>query len=82
MTKQEVTALISAAFADCEIKVEGGDGRFALQLIGDCFTGLTQVKRQQTVYAAISEQISAGTIHAVSIRALSPDESVADDKTN
>lgn len=78
MTKKELKALVEKAFTDCEIQVEGEDGRFSLVLVGDCFAGLTPVKRQQTVYAAIGDKISSGAIHAVNIRALSQAESVAE----
>jgi acid stress-induced BolA-like protein IbaG/YrbA len=37
------------------------------------FEGLSRVKRQQLVYAAIDELIKAGDLHAVTINASTPD---------
>ena len=74
MTQDELKTLVATAFADCEIEVEGGDGRYALRLVGEVFAGLPEIKRQQKVYAVIKEHIQSGAIHAVSIRALSPDQ--------
>ena len=35
--------------------------------MSDAFEGLSRVKRQQAVYAAIQELIASGAIHAVTI---------------
>jgi acid stress-induced BolA-like protein IbaG/YrbA len=42
--------------------------------VGEVFNGLRPVKKQQLVYAALSEEIAAGDIHAVNIRTLTPAE--------
>ena len=42
--------------------------------VGDCFDGLSRVKKQQLVYGPLMSTISDGTIHAVSIRAFTPTE--------
>jgi acid stress-induced BolA-like protein IbaG/YrbA len=53
----------------------GGDGRhFDITVISSLFDGLRPVQRQQKVYAVLQDQISAGTIHAVNMKTLTPDE--------
>jgi acid stress-induced BolA-like protein IbaG/YrbA len=38
------------------------------------FEGLRPVKKQQLIYAALSEHIADGSIHAVNIRTFTPSE--------
>ena len=74
MVKDELKDLVSAAFTDCKVEVEGEGSHYALYIVSDDFTGLSEVKRQQKVYAVIKDYIASGAVHAVQIRALSPDQ--------
>jgi acid stress-induced BolA-like protein IbaG/YrbA len=74
MHPDDVKKLLLANLADCEVSV-GGDGRhFDITVISSLFDGLRPVQRQQKVYAVLQDQISAGTIHAVNMKTLTPDE--------
>ena len=77
---EEVKSRLEAAFDGAEIVVAGEGNRCEVRVVSDAFSGLSRVKRQQAVYAAIGELIAAGTIHAVTIRALTPDEALATPK--
>ena len=57
-----------------ELQLDGN--RLAVRVIAACFAGLNRVKRQQTVYGFLNDLIADGTLHAVSIKALAPEESV------
>ena len=46
MESSQIVALLEAAFPDCTIAVEGGDGKFMVSAVGDVFDGLNAVKRQ------------------------------------
>ena len=74
MEPSQIQALLESAFPECEISVEGGDGKFMVHAVGSVFDGLNAVKRQQAVYAVLNERISSGAIHAVSMRLLTPGE--------
>lgn len=65
MQPEEVKQLLQTRLPDCEIDVNGDGRHFAIRVIGDVFAGLTPVKKQQVVYAALSEQFADGSIHAV-----------------
>lgn len=52
------------------VKVEGT--HYQVIAVGDCFDGLTSVKKQQLIYKPLMEHISDGTMHAVSIKAFTP----------
>ena len=72
---------MEAAFDGADIAVAGEGNRCEVRVVSDAFSGLSRVKRQQAVYAAIGDLIAAGTVHAVTIRALTPDEARALDAT-
>ena len=72
---EEVQARLGAAFEDADIAVAGEGNRCEVRVVSAAFEGLSRVKRQQAVYAAIGDLIATGTIHAVTIKALTPTES-------
>ena len=45
----------------------------SLEVVSEAFTGLNPVKRQQKVYACIGDLIASGELHAVNIKAYTPD---------
>ncbi|MBX9614137.1 MAG: BolA family transcriptional regulator [Caulobacteraceae bacterium] len=51
----------------------GGESHFNLTLESASFSGLSRVQRQRAVNAVLAEEL-AGPVHALSIRALAPDE--------
>ncbi|MDX1733354.1 MAG: BolA family protein [Halioglobus sp.] len=68
MDAAQVKALLEAHLDQCEIHVHGEGSHYEIEAIGDVFEGLRPVKKQQLVYAALSDQIADGSIHAVNIR--------------
>ena len=51
----------------------GGESHFNLLVVSSVFEGLSRVQRQRTINALLREEL-AGPVHALSIRALTPDE--------
>lgn len=74
MTSDEVKAVVTAALPDSEVMVQGGDGKFNVQVVDAGFEGLRKVKRQQRVLAALGSQLSDGSVHAVNVEAYTPEE--------
>ncbi|MGY6217709.1 BolA family protein [Methylolobus aquaticus] len=70
----EVQDLIKAALPDSEVIVSGEGCSFTLVVVSESFAGLNTVKRQQRVLAAVSEPLSTGALHAVSMKVYTPDE--------
>jgi acid stress-induced BolA-like protein IbaG/YrbA len=68
MDASAVSALVEAGLADCRVDVEGGGGKYQVTVVGEVFDGLSPVKRQQLVYATLTEVIADGSVHAVTIR--------------
>ena len=50
-----------------------GESHFALVIESAAFTGLTRVQRQRAVYAALGDLMQE-RVHALTIKALAPDE--------
>ena len=90
MDAQQVQNLIQAGIPDAKVTVSGGEGKFEIRdyidkkctllpkeiSTTDAFPeGLMPVKRHQLVYATVREQIADGSLHALTIRPLTPEES-------
>ena len=74
MDAQQIENLIQAGIPDAEVAVSGGEGKFEATVISSAFEGLMPIKRHQLVYATVREQIADGSLHALSIRPLTPEE--------
>ncbi|GAB5453302.1 MAG: BolA family transcriptional regulator [Halioglobus sp.] len=74
MDAAQVKALLQAQLPECELQVQGEGSNYDIEAIGEVFAGLRPVKRQQLVYAALADHIADGSIHAVNIRTLTPQE--------
>ncbi len=68
MECEQIKQLLAAELPECEITVEGGDGKYLILMVGKVFEGLNPVKRQQTIYKILNEYIASGAIHAVTMR--------------
>ena len=75
MNAEQIENLIQAGMPDAEVTVSGGEGKFEATVISNAFKGLMPVKRHQLVYATVREQIADGSLHALTIRPLTPEES-------
>lgn len=75
MDAEQIKQLLTAELTGCEIQVQVEGSHCQVTAVGDIFEGVRPVKRQQMVYAGLSQQIADGTIHAVNIKALTPAES-------
>lgn len=71
---EDLQERIDSAIPDAVVAVSGEGNRFEIRVVARAFEGLSRVKRQQAVYAAIGDLISSGAVHAVTIRALTPAE--------
>jgi acid stress-induced BolA-like protein IbaG/YrbA len=77
LTGQQIGDLVRAAIPDARVSV-GGDGYHVdVAVVSDAFAGLRAVQRQQRVYAALSEVIRSGALHAVNISARTVAEDAA-----
>lgn len=74
MDPQEVKKIIQAELSDCEVIVEGDGSHFMATVIGPVFEGKSLLQKQKLVYATVTEKITSGEIHALTIKAYTADE--------
>lgn len=74
MHADEVKQLVESQLEGCIVQTAGEGCDFQIIVVGDLFTGMSPVKKQQAVYACLSEQIASGAIHAVSIKTFTPEQ--------
>lgn len=74
MQNEQVQAQLLAAFPGAEVIVSGEGCNFAVTIVSQQFDGMSMVQEQKLVYATLSEQITSGEIHAVTIKAYTPEE--------
>ena len=77
MDASQIATELNAELSDCQVTVEGGDGKYLVTVIGDVFEGLNAVKRQQTIYKILNAHITSGAIHAVTMSLMTVTESKA-----
>ena len=68
MTNEEIAQMLITTLKVQDVKVKSEGTHFQIIAIDDCFEEMSRVKRQQFVYAPLSDLIANGTIHAVSIK--------------
>ncbi len=68
MHPDEVRQLLASRLEDCDVEVSGDGRHFDLVVVGDVFEGLSPVRKQQLVYAALREEIADGRVHAVNMK--------------
>lgn len=74
MDASQVEALIKEQHPELDLLVETDGYYYQVRAVGEAFDGLNAVKRQQLIYACLNAQIVDGTIHAVIIKAYTPEE--------
>jgi acid stress-induced BolA-like protein IbaG/YrbA len=74
MEINQVETLLKESLTLDEVIVKANGSHYEVIAVGDCFDGLSKVKKQQLVYGPLMDTISDGTIHAVSIKAFTPKE--------
>ena len=74
MDPVEITSLIEAGFDDAIVKVMSGDNtHFEALVVAKEFEGKRSIARHQLVYKCLGALVG-NEIHALSIRAMTPDE--------
>ncbi|MFB6434955.1 MAG: BolA family iron metabolism protein IbaG [Candidatus Malihini olakiniferum] len=74
MENNEIKEVLMKELALQEAYVTGDGRHFQVLAVGDVFASMHRVKQQQTVYAPLAEHIADNRIHAISIKAYTPEE--------
>lgn len=74
MQVTDIEKLIEAAIADSKATVTEAGGKYTAVVVSPVFAGKTMIAEQKMVYAAVNEHIQSGAIHALTIKAYTPEE--------
>ena len=74
MTNEDIKQCLLAALSLDEVYVKSEGSHYSIIAVGDMFGDLSRVKRQQAVYAPLSDKVADGTLHAVSIKTFTPED--------
>ncbi|KAA8999242.1 BolA family transcriptional regulator [Affinibrenneria salicis] len=74
MENNEIKEVLMTALALQEAHISGDGSHFQAIVVGEQFAGMSRLKKQQTVYAPLMEYIADNRIHALQIKAYTPEE--------
>ncbi len=74
LTTSEVVQLVRLGIKDADVMVQGEGCDLLITVVSPQFSDLSLVKKQQLVMATLKEPLASGKLHAVSIKAYTPDE--------
>lgn len=74
ITHSEVEQLITQAFPQARIAIEGHGCDLTITVVSSLFAGLTMVKQHQGVMATLSEPLATGRLHAVTLKTFTPEQ--------
>lgn len=74
MTEDEVIARIRVHFPNAVLEVSGENCSFEVYVVTPDFTGVSTLERQRTVLGLFGEEIGDGRLHALTVKARTPEE--------
>ncbi len=74
MENEKVEELISAGMPGAEVKVTGDGRHFEASVISAEFEGKSLLQRHRMVMDTVKEQIASDELHALSIKAFTPEQ--------
>lgn len=82
MLSEEIEQLIKKGLPNAEAYVDGDGTHFTALVISPDFVGKSRIQKQQMVYDTVRQQLMDGTLHALSIKAFTPEECQMIDNAN
>jgi acid stress-induced BolA-like protein IbaG/YrbA len=74
MTADEVKILIEKGLPGAVVTVAGDGGKFEATVVSAAFEGLSMLKEHQLVFGTVRSEIASGAVHALTIKAYTPEE--------
>ena len=73
--KDIITDVISKGIEFDDLSVEGSESKYTVRIISNVFKGKSTIERHKMIYALLDGYIKTGEIHALTIKAMTLDES-------
>lgn len=77
MKQEEIIARVRTLHPEAVIDVAGADCNFELTIVDEGFSGQGILQRQKPILALFKDEISSGAMHALSVKAKTPQEQAA-----
>ena len=74
MEADEVKKCIEEGIPGADVTVDADGNKYTAIVVSNAFEGKTMIAEQKMVYAAVDEHIKSGAIHALTIKAYTPEE--------
>lgn len=74
MNEQDVVERVRQLYPDATIDIAGEDCSFELYVVSESFKGLGTLQRQKPILALFKDDIKSGAMHALTIKAKTPEE--------
>lgn len=74
MQPKQIETFIKTGLSGADAYVEGDGSHFTALVISEQFTGKSRIQRQQLVYDTVRAQLLDGSLHALSLKTLTPEE--------
>lgn len=74
LSSSEVMQFVQQGISDAEVIIDGEGCDLLITVISSEFVDLSLVKKQQLVLATLKEPLASGKLHAVSVKAYTPEE--------
>ena len=73
--KDAITDVISKGIEFDDLSVEGSESKYTVRIISNVFKDKSTIQRHKMIYALLDGYIKTGEIHALTIKAMTLDES-------
>lgn len=70
----EVQQKIEAGLPSARVTVNGDGSHFEALVVSTEFEGKSPVQKQRMVYATVNDEITSGALHALTIKAYTPEQ--------
>ena len=77
MDENEIIARIASLYPGAAVDINGADCSFEVYVISELFAGKNTLQRQQSLLDLFKAELKSGKLHALSIKARTPDEQAA-----
>lgn len=78
MDPREIEQMIKGGLDEAQVQVHGDGRHFQAVVVSPAFAGKTPIQRHRMVYSLLEQHIHAETLHAISMRTLTPEQWAAE----
>lgn len=71
---EQIKERVEGGLEGVKAEAKGENGHFDVLVVGECFAEKNPVQRQKMVYATLNDKINSGEIHAITIKAYTPEQ--------